>query len=237
MAPILRVEALAKQYGDAAVLRGLSFALPRATITLLTGRSGSGKSTLFKLLAALDRPTSGSIVLDGVDITKLDDDELADLRLRRLGLVFQSFNLIPDLTAHHNVRLPLDLAGTPRAQANERAEELLRVVGLAERARSRPNILSGGEQQRVAVARALANNPAILLADEPTGNLDRKNAENIYALFAEINARLGTTVLIVTHDEAATRRFPRRLELEDGVLRYVGSSAIVATRQPPAPRA
>lgn len=218
MEPVLRVSSLAKSYGDTTVLRDVSFVLERAAITLLMGRSGSGKSTLFKLLAALDRPNSGSIVLDGVDVTKLGDDALSDLRLRKLGLVFQSFNLLPDLTALENVRLPLDLAATRRKDAYIRACELLDLVGLSHRREARPNVLSGGEQQRVAIARALVNGPAVLLADEPTGNLDRKNAEMVYGLFRKVNLALGTTILIITHDEAAAAAFPDQLTIDEGLL-------------------
>lgn len=224
MRPVLQVEGLTKRYGSAAVVEDVSFQLPRGTVTLLTGRSGSGKSTIFRLVAALDRPTAGRIFLDGEDMTGLDDASLAELRLRRLGLVFQSFNLLPDLSARENVRLPLDLAGAPRKAADARAAELLSLVGLDARANARPALLSGGEQQRVAVARALVNQPALLLADEPTANLDRKSADMVFGLLQDVNRSLGTTMLIITHDEVAPSWFSRRLDLEEGRLTEPGAS-------------
>lgn len=218
MEPVLRVEGVTKRYGEVIVLDDVSFDLPRGRVTLLTGRSGSGKSTLFKLLAGLDVPTSGSIIVDGVDITTLDDHALSQIRLRRMGLVFQSFNLLPELSALENVRLPMDLAGVKRAEATARAGELLALVSVDHRAHARPNALSGGEQQRVALARALTNRPEIILADEPTGNLDRKNACNVLDVFREVNRALGTAILIVTHDDLAIQSFPDRFQLVEGSI-------------------
>jgi ABC-type lipoprotein export system ATPase subunit len=235
--PILRATGLTKRYGDATVLDAIDIELPARSVTLLTGRSGSGKSTLFKLLAAIDRPTSGKILLEGVDLTQLDDEDLSSVRLHRVGLVFQSFNLLSDLSAHENVRLPLDLAGEPRAAADARAKELLEVVGVAHRASARPQLLSGGEQQRVAVARALVNRPALLLADEPTGNLDRKNAEMVFELLRNVNEALGTAMLIITHDELARPWFPRRLVIEDGRFSRLASASDAAAPARPTPPA
>lgn len=218
MLDVLEVVDVRRSYGRAEVLRGVSFALKKGSITTLTGRSGSGKSTLFKLIAGLDKPTSGEVRIEGVDTAKLDDAAASHLRLARLGLVFQELNLLPDLTAAQNVRLPLDLAGVKRAEATARAGELLRLVGLDHAADARPARLSGGEAQRAAIARALANRPALLLADEPTSALDRENAENVLGLFDEVNRTLGTTVLLISHDPLAVARARTRLHIDDGVI-------------------
>lgn len=195
-------------------------------MTVLSGRSGSGKSTLFKLLAGLDRPTSGVIEIEGTDITRLDDGELADLRLCKLGLVFQSSNLLPTLTAFENVRLPMDFLGVRSSEAGQRTRDLLDVVGVTHRADARPNLLSGGEQQRVAIARALANRPALVIADEPTASLDRKTADVILDLLVEVNASLGTTILLISHDEVAHRRAARHMHIDDGKITAVFEPAV-----------
>jgi lipoprotein-releasing system ATP-binding protein len=217
-APAVETVALAKSYGETHVLRDVTFAVPRGAMLTITGRSGSGKSTLFKLLAGLDRPTSGRVVIDGTDISRMDDKALSDMRLRHVGLVFQTFNLLPDLTIAENVRLPMDIAGVPRKDAAARAHELLALLGLDARAERLPNVLSGGEAQRAAIARALANRPALLLADEPTGSLDEHNANHVLDAFEEINKALGASVLIVTHDDLVTHRFPAGYDMQDGRL-------------------
>lgn len=216
---MVEVRGLARSYGHVPVLRDIDFDLASGSMTTLTGRSGSGKSTLFKLLAALDRPDRGTIRIDGTDIAALDDEAASQMRLRTIGLVFQSSNLLPDLTVRENVRLPLDIAGVPRATAESRAADLLRLVDLKAHAEKRPNLLSGGEAQRAAIARGLANEPRILLADEPTGSLDRANADNVLDLFESVNA-LGTTVLIISHDPIVTERIPLRIHLEDGRITH-----------------
>lgn len=218
MPDVLTVSNVRKAYGSVEVLRGVSFSLRRGSMTTLTGRSGSGKSTLFKLIAGLDHPTSGQILIEGVDNASMDDEAASDLRLRRLGLVFQSLNLLPDLSAAQNVRLPLDLAGVPRREADARVAELLTLVGLEHAASARPARLSGGEAQRAAIARALANRPALVLADEPTSALDRDNAENVLRLFDDLNRSLGATILIISHDPLAVSRARARLHIDDGVV-------------------
>jgi putative ABC transport system ATP-binding protein len=200
------------------VLDGVSLDAEAGEVLAVTGPSGSGKSTLLGLIAGLDRPTAGSIVLDGVEITRLDEDGLARLRRDAIGYVFQSYHLIPTLTAAENVAVPLDLAGHPDAPARARA--LLAAVGLAERADHYPAQLSGGEQQRVALARAVALRPRLILADEPTGNLDSTTGAQIVELLLALNREHGSTLLLVTHDETVARQAERVVMLRDG--RVVG---------------
>ncbi len=198
-------------------LDGVSFALARGSMTAIVGRSGSGKSTLLNLLAGLDRPTHGEIRIEGQPLPLQRDVEMAAYRRRRVGLIFQSFNLIPQLTAEDNVMLPLLFDGLGRAERRERARDLLRRVGLEERVGHRPSELSGGEQQRVAIARAMVNRPAMLLADEPTGNLDSKTSAEIMALLTQMRHELGQTVLIVTHEQDIAHQFCQRvITLGDG---------------------
>lgn len=198
-------------------LRGLSVDIAQGEYTALMGPSGSGKSTLMNMLGCLDTPTSGRYHLAGEDVGTLDDDALADIRNRRIGFVFQTFNLMPRYTALENVALPLVYAGASRADREARAREVLEQVGLADRMDHRPNELSGGQRQRVAVARALVNRPDLLLADEPTGNLDTKTSLEIMALFGEIFAA-GNTVVLVTHEEDIAAYAHRVVRLRDGVV-------------------
>lgn len=199
------------------ILRGLSFEIPAGQFVAIMGPSGSGKSTLLGLLAGLDTPTSGRIVLDGEDITGLDEDRLALLRGRKLGFVFQSYQLIPTLTAEENVLLPHELAGG-NGPGRERARSLLESVGLGDRRDHYPVQLSGGEQQRVALARAFMLRPPILMADEPTGNLDSANGQQVLKLLIELNRREGTTLVLVTHDATLARHADRRILLRDGLV-------------------
>lgn len=198
-------------------LRGLSVDIGQGEYTALMGPSGSGKSTLMNMLGCLDTPTSGRYRLAGEDVGTLDDDALADIRNRRIGFVFQTFNLMPRYTALENVALPLVYAGASRTDREARAREVLEQVGLADRMDHRPNELSGGQRQRVAVARALVNRPDLLLADEPTGNLDTKTSLEIMALFGEIHAA-GNTVVLVTHEEDIAAYAHRVVRLRDGVV-------------------
>ena len=220
MPPIVRAAGLTKQVftGPASltILKDVSFDIERGEAVAILGASGSGKTTLLALLAGLDVPTSGSVHIDGVDLFSLDEDGRARLRRDRVGFVFQSFQLLPALTALENVMLPLELAGN--AQARERATEWLRRVGLGQRLTHYPRELSGGEQQRVAVARAFAASPQLLLADEPTGNLDSATGEEIIALMFELNRVARTTLLLVTHDELLAQRCARRIGLAAGRL-------------------
>ena len=181
------------------------------------GPSGSGKSTLMNLLGCLDTPTSGSYILNGKDVSKMHDDELAEIRNKEIGFVFQTFNLLPRTTALDNVALPMVYAGHPKSERKARAEEVLNQVGLSDRMDHQPNQLSGGQRQRVAVARALVNNPSIILADEPTGNLDSKTSEEIMKLFGDIH-KLGNTVIVVTHEEEVAAYAHRIIRLRDGMI-------------------
>jgi len=202
--------------GDAAVdaLRGVSLDFPAGAYTAIMGPSGSGKSTLMHILAGLDRPTSGTVVIDGRDITQMNDGELTQLRRDRIGFVFQFFNLVPVLNAEENMLLPLSIAG--RKPDREWVEQLMETVGIADRRTHRPSELSGGQQQRVALARALVSRPAVVFADEPTGNLDSKTSEEVLTLLRRAVDDFGQSVVMVTHDDQAASFADRRLELVDG---------------------
>ena len=199
------------------VLHGITFTIARGEYVAIMGPSGSGKSTLMNLVGCLDRPTSGAYVLDGVDVSKLDDNALADIRLRKLGFVFQGFNLLSRTDALKNVALPLFYAGVPVRRRLQRAQQILDEVGVGDRAHHQPSQLSGGQQQRVAIARALINDPAVLLADEPTGNLDSRTSEDIMALFGKLHES-GRTIIMVTHDENIARNAHRVIRLLDGLV-------------------
>jgi putative ABC transport system ATP-binding protein len=199
------------------VLHGITFTVRPGEYVAIMGPSGSGKSTLMNLIGCLDRPTSGTYVLDGVDVSKLDDNALADIRLRKLGFVFQGFNLLARTDALNNVALPLFYAGVGGRKRRELAQRALESVGLADRGHHQPTQLSGGQQQRVAIARALINDPAVLLADEPTGNLDSKTSEEIMAVFAKLHDS-GRTIVMVTHDERVAAHAGRTIQLLDGLV-------------------
>ncbi|MGE0597479.1 MAG: ABC transporter ATP-binding protein [Hyphomonadaceae bacterium] len=219
MEPLITATDLTKLYrmGEEIVhaLDGVSFSIPRGGYCAIVGPSGSGKSTLMNILGGLDKPTQGRIVIDGADIGAMNDEGLALFRNRTIGFVFQSFNLLPRLTALENVELPMIYAGTPPAERREQAELLLTRVGLGARMGHRPTQLSGGQQQRVAIARALAGEPALILADEPTGALDTNTGQEILALFNELN-REGATIVLVTHDHDVAAVTKRTIEMRDG---------------------
>jgi len=198
-------------------LQGVDLDIPRGQYLSIMGPSGSGKSTLMNIIGALDRPTQGQYILDGDDVAKMDDERLSQVRGKRLGFVFQAFNLIPQLTVLDNVVVPLFYQGMPASERRDRAEEVLNRVELGDRLTHRPSQLSGGQMQRVAIARALVNEPSLLLADEPTGNLDTKTGDAILALFDELHAG-GLTIVMVTHDPALEKRVERIVRLLDGLI-------------------
>lgn len=221
MQEIIRLEDITRHYqiGEETVkaLNGVNLSVGKNEYVALMGPSGSGKSTLMNIIGCLDTPTSGNYYLNGPDVAGLSDNELADIRNREIGFVFQTFNLLPRYSALENVALPLVYAGVGSDERMERARRVLSQVGLADRMKHRPNELSGGQRQRVAVARALVNNPAIILADEPTGNLDSKTSFEIMALFDEIH-RNGNTIILVTHEEDIARHAHRIVRMRDGVV-------------------
>lgn len=220
--PAIQLQGVTKVYGrgESAVvaLRDINLTIAPGEYVAITGPSGSGKSTLMHLLGCLDRPTSGKILIEGQDVTRLSEARLAALRNRRIGFVFQSFHLMPRETVLRNVEWPLIYAGVPPSRRRERALEVLTQVGMAHRVRHRPQELSGGERQRVAIARALVNRPGLVLLDEPTGNLDHHTAQGIQELMRELSSASDTAFLVVTHDPELARQMDRILRLEDGKL-------------------
>ena len=221
MANIIHLENIRKSYfmgkNELEVLKGISLDVSRNEYVALMGPSGSGKSTLMNIIGCLDTATAGRYVLNNNDVSKMEDNALAEVRNKEIGFVFQQFNLLPRLTALENVALPLVYAGMSRKQRNEKARHVLELVNLSDRGHHRPNELSGGQSQRVAIARALVNDPAIILADEPTGNLDTKTSHEIMSIFGDIHIR-GNTVILVTHEEDIANHAHRVVRLRDGII-------------------
>ena len=219
---VIKVDKLSKEYDlkshKVLALRDATFEVKRGESIAIKGPSGSGKTTLLTMIGLLDSPTSGSIMIDGIDLTQIHESKLHEVRQKKIGFVFQAFNLMPYLTAQENVELPMELGALTRSQRKERATELLGIVGLAERVDHRPTKLSAGEQQRVAIARALANGPSILLADEPTGNLDSKSKKEIVKLFNRLRREQGMTVIIVTHDDKVANDIGKVIRMHNGRL-------------------
>jgi putative ABC transport system ATP-binding protein len=216
MVPVYELRNVTKRYGDVVAVDDLDLTIDRGEFTAIVGPSGSGKTTLLQLLGALDRPTSGDVLFEGDDLSGLRETELTRLRSSAIGFVFQQFNLIPTVTAAENIALALAPRGLPRDERRERVEELLGSVGLERRGHHVPSKLSGGEQQRVAIARALANEPRVLLADEPTGNLDSKNGDEIVSLLEQLATDRGQTIVLITHDPTVAARAFRVVGMHDG---------------------
>lgn len=215
---IIRIENLTKRYGTLEVLRGVSLTIAEGEVVAIVGPSGAGKTTLLHAMGALSEFDGGKVVVDGVDVGTLGSDAAADFRGSRIGLVFQFHYLLPEFTALENICIPGHIAGRDAEEVEARARELLKIVGLEERATHKPAELSGGEQQRVAIARALINSPRILLADEPSGNLDSHNRTEIHNLFFELREKLGLTVVVVTHDDGLAAMSDRKLTIIDGEI-------------------
>ena len=213
---IIKASDIHKSFGQLKVLKGIDLEVRKGEIVSITGASGAGKSTLLQILGTLSTPDSGSLEIDGTRVDRMSRDEAADFRCRKIGFVFQAHHLLPEFTAEENVMIPAMIAGVPQKKARERAAELISMLGLEERRNHKPSELSGGEQQRIATARALINSPAVLFADEPTGNLDSVTKQEIHKLFFELRDKLGQTIVIVTHDPELASLCERCLTMKDG---------------------
>ena len=213
---IIKASDIHKSFGQLEVLKGIDLEVEKGEIVAIVGASGAGKSTLLQILGTLSTPDSGSLEIDGTKVEMMTRDEAADFRCRKIGFVFQAHHLLPEFTAEENVMIPAMIAGVPRKKARERAAELISLMGLEERRSHKPSELSGGEQQRIATARALVNSPAVLFADEPTGNLDSVTKQEIHKLFFELRDKLGQTIVIVTHDPELASLCDRCLTMKDG---------------------
>lgn len=224
---MIEIKGVTKSFGSLQVLKGIDLCIEKGEIVSIVGPSGAGKTTLLQILGTLDKPDSGSVVVDGIETSTLSTNKLSEFRNTHLGFVFQFHQLLPEFTAIENIMIPAYIAGMKPKEARNRAEELLAFMGLSDRATHKPNELSGGEKQRVAVARALMNNPAVILADEPSGSLDSKNKEELHKLFFELRDKFGQTFVIVTHDETLATLTDRTIHLKDG--RIVGEGSETST--------
>ena len=215
---MIEIKGITKSFGSLQVLKGIDLNIEKGEVVSIVGPSGAGKTTLLQIIGTLDKADSGEITINGVDINSLSKTRLSDFRNKQIGFVFQFHQLLPEFTALENIMIPAFIAGVSKSDAKRRAEELLQFMGLSDRASHKPNELSGGEKQRVAVARALVNNPAVILADEPSGSLDSKNKEELHQLFFKLRDEFGQTFVIVTHDEHLAAITDRTIHMEDGLL-------------------
>lgn len=215
---MIRIENITKSFGSLQVLKGINLLIEKGEIVSIVGPSGAGKTTLLQIMGTLSHPDSGSVFIDNIDVTRLSQKKLAEFRNQHIGFVFQFHQLLPEFTALENIMIPAYIAGTSQREAKQRAFNLLDFMGLSERANHKPNELSGGEKQRVAVARALINQPAVILADEPSGSLDSKNKEELHQLFFDLRDKFGQTFVIVTHDEQLANVTDRTIHMCDGLL-------------------
>ena len=215
---MIDIQGITKSFGSLQVLKGIDLHIGRGEVVSIVGPSGAGKTTLLQIVGTLDKPDSGEVVIDGVKVGGLNKKKLADFRNRHIGFVFQFHQLLPEFTALENITIPAFIGGASRKTAEQRARELLRFMNLEDRASHKPSELSGGEKQRVAVARALVNNPAVVLADEPSGSLDSKNKEELHRLFFDLRDKFGQTFVIVTHDEQLAKITDRTIAMKDGML-------------------
>ena len=222
---MIEIKGLTKSFGSLQVLKGIDLRIEKGEIVSIVGPSGAGKTTLLQILGTLDKPDSGSVVVDGIETSTLSTNKLSEFRNKHLGFVFQFHQLLPEFTAIENIMIPAYIAGMKPKETRIRAEELLEFMGLSDRATHKPNELAGGEKQRVAVARALMNNPAVILADEPSGSLDSKNKEELHKLFFELRDKFGQTFVIVTHDETLATLTDRTIHLKDGRIVGEGNEA------------
>jgi lipoprotein-releasing system ATP-binding protein len=222
---MIDIKGITKSFGSLQVLKGIDLHIDKGEVVSIVGPSGAGKTTLLQIIGTLDKPDSGEIMVDGINVRKLSTNKLSDFRNQHIGFVFQFHQLLPEFTAIENIMIPAYIAGVSKGEAKKRAKDLLDFMGLVDRAEHKPNELSGGEKQRVAVARALINNPAVILADEPSGSLDSKNKAELHQLFFDLRDKFGQTFVIVTHDEGLAAITDRTIHLKDGQI--IGSETKV----------